>query len=204
MAVLVFDPAVEDRLKAEREASGADRYDEVWEGVYMMAPLGDIEHQQLQTRLGTVFDIAVRWAGLGDVFTGVNVSDRERGWQHNYRIPDVAVVLKRSRARDCGTHLCGGPDFAVEIVSSGDRSRDKLDFYAGVGVRELLLIDRDPWAIDLWRLGTGKLSHAARCALGDATPVTSNVIPLAFRILPETPRPQSEVTHQDGVQRWVL
>jgi hypothetical protein len=30
MATLVIDRDLEERLKAERKASGADRYDEVW------------------------------------------------------------------------------------------------------------------------------------------------------------------------------
>src|SRR5215210_581016 len=139
MTVMVLDPAIAERLKAEREASGADRYDEVWEGVYMMAPLADDEHQDLQTQLGAVLQVRVGWTGLGQVRTGVNVSDRE-DWTHNYRIPDVAVFLPDTKARNCDTFWLGGPDFTIEIVSSGDRGREKLDFYAKVAVRELLLV----------------------------------------------------------------
>ena len=38
MATIVLDESLGKRLQAERVASGADRYDEVWEGTYMMAP----------------------------------------------------------------------------------------------------------------------------------------------------------------------
>lgn len=203
MAVLVFDPQVEERLKEERQASGADRYDEVWEGVYMMAPLADIEHQELQTALAAIFQLAIVWEGLGRTQAGANVSDRELGWEHNYRIPDVVVVLPGSRARDCGTHWCGGPDFAVEIASPGDRSRQKLDFYAEIGVRELLLIGRDPWEVELFRLNAGRLEPVGRSALDNPTPLASTVVPMSFRLAPGTPRPRIEVTHHDGKQRWL-
>ena len=33
MTLMVLDPDLADRLKAERQASGGDRYDEVWEGI---------------------------------------------------------------------------------------------------------------------------------------------------------------------------
>jgi Uma2 family endonuclease len=197
MAVLVFDPMVEERLKEERHASGADRYDEVWEGVYMMAPLADNEHQELQLALGSVFQLTIVWSGLGRAQAGANVSDREEGWEHNYRIPDVVIVLPGSNAHDCGTHWCGGPDFVVEIASPGDRSRQKLDFYAQIGVRELLLIGRDPWSLELFRIANGRLDPVAG-------PLASTVVPMSFRLIPGLPRPRIEVSHHDGVQRWLV
>jgi Uma2 family endonuclease len=197
MALVVLDPSVERRLKAEREASGADRYDEVWEGVYMMAPFPNNEHQDVQGDLAVAIKIALGWGAPARVHPGANVSDREQGWEHNYRIPDVLVVLPGSKARDCGTHWCGGPDFAVEVASPGDRSRQKLDFYAQIGVRELLLIDRDPWRLELFRLEGGRLKPVA-------PPLASKVVPLSFRLIPDQPRPRIEVTHHDGKQRWLV
>jgi Uma2 family endonuclease len=204
MAVLVFDPQVEERLKEERQASGADRYDEVWEGVYMVAPLADIEHQELQLSLGAIFQFAIVWEGLGRAQAGANVSDREQGWEHNYRIPDVVVVLPGSRARDCGTHWCGGPDFAIEIASPGDRSRQKLGFYAQIGVRELMLIGRDPWELELFRLTGGRLESVGRSELDKPAALASNVVPMSFRLTPGAPRPRIEVTHSDGAKRWIV
>lgn len=204
MAVLVFDPSLEERLKAEREASGADRYDEVWEGVYMMAPLANNEHQDLQAGLSGVFQSVIVWAGLGRAQSGANVSDREAGWEHNYRCPDVVVVLNGGAARDCGTHWFGGPDFAVEIASKGDRSRDKLDFYAAAGVRELLLIDRDPWGQELYRLNAGRLQLVGRSMPGDSTVLESAVVPTSFRLIAGEPRPRVEVIHHDRRQKWLV
>ena len=204
MAVLVFDPAVEERLKEERQATGADRYDEVWEGVYMMAPLANTEHQRIQSGLTAAIRNAVGWDEVIQVHAGANVSDREDAWTHNYRIPDVVVVFPGGAARDCGTHWCGGPDFCVEIASPGDRSRDKVDFYAGIGVRELLLVDRDPWALELCRLTAGRLEVAGRSDLTRSDTLASNVLPVSFRLVAGKSRPQIEVAHRDGVQRWTV
>ena len=204
MAMMILDRHVEDRLKAEREASGADRYDEVWDGIYMMAPLSNNEHQDLQSGLAAAVYSAIAVPALGRVHAGANVSDREVGWEHNYRIPDVVAVLPNSAARDCDTHWCGGPDFCVEIASRHDRSRDKLDFYASVGVRELLLVDRDPWELEMYQLKAQRLELVGRSAAGGSTLLASSVVPLSFRLVTGQPRPRIEVTHQDGVQRWLV
>src|SRR5687768_1833214 len=140
MDLLVTDPRDQERLIAERQASGGDRFDEVWEGTYVMAPIANDEHQELQAKLVAVFQTVVGWSGEGLVHGGVNVSDRDEGWEHNYRCPDVVVFMKGTSARNCDTHWVGGPDFAVEIRSPGDRTPQKLPFYAAVNVRELLVI----------------------------------------------------------------
>jgi Uma2 family endonuclease len=201
MAMMILDQYVAKRLIAERQASGADRYDEVWEGVYMMAPLANNEHQDLQVGLAAALRNALGWASGARVQAGANVSDREVDRTQNYRCPDVVVVLPGGVARDCGTHWHGGPDFCVEILSPGDRSRDKLDFYSAVGVRELLLVDRAPWSLELYRLASGQLDLVPK----PTTEVfVSDVVPVSFRLIAGMPRPQIEVVHRDGVQRWLV
>ncbi|HEV3168341.1 MAG TPA: Uma2 family endonuclease, partial [Isosphaeraceae bacterium] len=147
MSVIVTDPCVEDRILAERKASGGDRFDEVWNGVYWISPLPGMEHQRIATQLATILQVTIGWSGLGEVFNGINVSDREQGWEQNFRCPDVAVILYGGRARSHGAFCLSGPDFIVEILSPGDRAHEKIPFYSHVGVRELLLIDRDPWVL---------------------------------------------------------
>lgn len=202
MATLIREPSVERRVLAERKASGLDRWDEVWEGTYVMAPLPNDEHQDIQTKLVTILQIAFGWAGLGDVRAGVNVSDREKDWTHNYRCPDVVAFLKETRAQNRNTFWLGGPDFAVEIVSANDASRDKLEFYASVGTRELLIIDRAPWQLELYRLRDGRLGEVGRSTASDPKAVRSEVVPLSFRLVAGAARPGIEVAHHDGVQRW--
>jgi Uma2 family endonuclease len=203
MATLVTDPMLEERLRAERERSGADRFDEVWEGTCFMPPLADNQHQDLAFQLA----VAIHGA-LGNpdalIFVAVNVSDREEGWVENYRVPDVGVFLPGGQAKNCGTHWCGGPDFAVEIVSPGDRALEKLAFYAAVGVRELLLIERDPWALQLFGLKHGKLTEAGRSEGPQCALVRSEVVPVTFRLAASGVRPAIELAQQDGAQQWLL
>ena len=161
MPTLVNDPRVEETLLAHRRQSGLDKYDEVWDGVYVMAPIANNEHQGLLSRLTTILVGQIEFPGLGRVFPGANVSDRPLDWQQNYRVPDVLVFLNGNPAEDRDSHWFGGPDFAVEISSPGDQSREKIDFYSRVGVRELLIIDRDPWQLELFRLTAGRLESAA-------------------------------------------
>jgi Uma2 family endonuclease len=202
MALLVTDPSLEERLIAERQASGGDRFDEVWEGTYVMAPLPNDEHQDIQSGLSTIFKIVVQWTGAGLVRSGVNVSDRDEGWEHNYRCPDVVVFMNGTSARNCDTHWVGGPDFAVEIRSPGDRTRDKLPFYASVNVRELLIVERRPWSLELYRLAEGELARVGASTADDGATLTSDVIPLSFRLIPASPRPTIEVEHRETAQRW--
>lgn len=204
MALMVLDPTVEEQLIAERHTSGAHRYDEVWEGVYMTAPLANTEHQILQSRLAYAIQSAVGLDGPAIIQAGANVSDRNDDWMHNYRIPDVVVVFPGGAARDCGTHWCGGPDFCVEIASQGDRSRDKLDFYAQIGVRELLMIDRNPWALELYRLSGGRLERIGSSDLTTSDALASSVVPVSFRLAPGALRPRIEVAHRDGTQHWLI
>jgi Uma2 family endonuclease len=202
MATLVTDPRLEQRIIEERRANGGDRFDEVWDGVYVMSPLANNEHQGLASGLTFAFHGVIALPGLGEVFAGVNVSDQEEDWTRNYRCPDVAVYLNGTTARDRGTHWLGGPDFAVEVASKGDRSREKLDFYAKVNTRELLLIDRDPWALELYRLAGGVLSLVGMSRPGEAEPIRSEVLPLGSRLAAAEPRPRVEVLRRDGGEPW--
>src|ERR1019366_9806105 len=104
MSLLIRDRSISRQMIAKRKALGLDRYDEVWNGVYVMPPMPNDEHQQLVSRVNSIMEDVVGWPGLGDVRPGVNVSDRIKGWKKNYRIPDVAVFLKGGSAVNHGTH----------------------------------------------------------------------------------------------------
>ena len=202
MATLVIDPMVEDRILAERQATGADRYDEVWEGVYVMNPLPNDEHQDLVMNLSAAILEVVTGAGLGKVRPGVNLSDRDQGWIHNYRTPDVVAFLNESLAKNLDTHWTGAADFLVEIISPGDRSREKLDFYGKIGVRELLLVDRYPWAIELYRGADEVLKLVGRLEPDADDVLKSEVLPLSFQLVGGEPRPRIKITHHDDDRQW--
>jgi len=203
MPTLVNDPRVEETLLAERRRSGLDKYDEVWDGVYVMAPLANNEHADIQTKLAIILGTLITFCGLGRVHAGANVSDQENDWTRNYRCPDVLVFLNGNKAEDRLTHWFGGPDFAVEVASRGDQSREKIDFYAGVGVRELLIVDRDPWQLELFRLIDGWLRSSVIATAANSLIVESQVVPISLQLIAGAKRPVIAVTARDG-QSWSI
>lgn len=202
MPKVLLQPDQFKRLLRRRRAIGADFLDEVWNGVYVMSPEADNQHQKLAGNFVTALNNA-----LGDiegisVNPTINVSDREVDWRKNYRVPDASVFLSGNPAEDRGSHWFGGPDFAVEIISRNDRSRRKFAFYAKVGVRELLLVDRYPWALELYRRQGQHWDHVGTSDLAQSALLTSAVLPLSFRLVPAEPRPLIEVAKADGTQHW--
>ena len=191
------------RMIRRRSLSGAGRKDEVWNGVYVMSPDPDISHQTVVGRF--VFAL---FNALDDpratVLPGANVSDRADDWTRNYRCPDVLVFLPGNPAEDRRTHFLGGPDFAVEVISPRDRSRKKFAFYAKVGVRELLLVGRDPWALELYRLRDGAYEPAGVSTPERPDALASAVLPLSFRLLPGGTRPEIEATRPADGRLWTI
>jgi len=183
MAVLVCDEEIADRLIAQRQASGGDRYDEVWNGVYIMSPIANNEHQSLATEIGAILRSHLDWRSLGFTLVGANVTDREDDWTKNYRVPDVLVFSNGTKAIDRHTHWLGGPEFAIEIVSRGDKTLDKLDFYAAVGTQELLVIDRHPWKLTMYRYNsTSKSLEITEDSDLSTEPIASHFFPVQFQL----------------------
>ena len=165
-----------------------------------MSPMADFEHQDIVLELASFLVSLVKHAGLGRVFAGCNVSDRDEGWTENFRIPDVAVFLHNGVGSIRGTHSLGGPDFLVEVLSDDDRAPEKLPFYAANGVREALFIRRDPWAVELYRNVEGVLTLVETSTEENAEAVACSVVPISLRLVPdpESSRPALEVTHLGG------
>jgi len=204
MAIVVLDPYVEDQILAARIGSDGDQYDEVWEGVYIVTPLPNDEHQEIVSSLDFVLQEAVGVPRLGKVRPGVNLSDRDEGWEKNYREPDVAVFLRGGRAINHGTHWQGAADFLVEIISPGERTREKIPFYSSIGVVELLVIDRDPWSLELYRQENGQLTKVGQSTLAAPDVLESRTVGLTFQLLPGEPRPQIQATHPATGRQWVF
>ena len=203
MATLIQDRDTERRIIARRRRLGHDKFDEVWNGVYVMAPLANIEHQDCVAGLDYLLGSVVRQSGLGMVLPGTNVSDRRVGWAKNFRCPDVAVFLKNTQAVNCDTHWFGGPDLAVEVTSPGEKITKKLRFYAMVGTRELLILNRSPWKLSLYRLTDGELRLESESSVADGNWLASGVLPLSFRLITGVERPRIEARHADG-QTWMV
>jgi len=123
-------PAEFEAVLERRRRWGADRRDEVWQGVLHVNPAPHGRHAKLQAQLlrllGTYADAADLTA-LGDF---------SLGQPDDYRIPDAGLLRH-------------GPDelhyptvaLAIEILSPGDETWDKVPFYAAHEVDELLIVD---------------------------------------------------------------
>jgi Uma2 family endonuclease len=204
MVALITDPRLEEELKAQRKAWGGDKFDEVWEGLYIMSPLPNVVHQQIAAGLVIALGQVLLLTGRGQVFGGINLSDRVEDWEHNYRAPDVAVFLAETKAEQYEVHYRGAADFLAEIVSPGDRSRETIPFYSRLGVRELLIVDRQPWVLELYRLEVGQLQLAGQSTTAGGEVLASNVVPLTFQLLPGDPRPQIRVAHAESDRVWLI
>ncbi|QEG25334.1 hypothetical protein GobsT_00580 [Gemmata obscuriglobus] len=202
MPVVIYDPVYEKHVRAERERLFPNPRDEVWDGVLVMAPLANNEHQLLVMGLCYAFASVVDRDGGDAVLPGCNVSDRDRGWTENYREPDVAVYLASNSAKNSDTHWVGGPDVAVEVVSPGENPRLKLDFYAQVSTRELLIVERDPWAVERYQLRGGKLVLVETADAANGTVLTSSVLPLTFELRAGATRPVIRIVHTQTGQIW--
>ncbi len=198
MPRLIVPPDAMKRFIHRRQRLGLDGKDEIWNGVYVVAPDADNDHHELAGLLTVALLGALGGRGNARVQPGGNVSDQRDNWRKNYRCPDVLVFLPDCPAEHRGSHFFGGPDFAVEIVSPGDRSRKKLDFYAKVGVRELLIVDRDPWKLELYRLDQGKLNLVGVQSVDDSVPLRSEVLPVSLRLTFSTSRPEIVITRNGG------
>ena len=69
-------------------------------------------------------------------------------------------------------------------------------------MKELLLVDRKPWCLELYRLQDGVLVLVGKSDLNQPNMLVSQVVPISFQLAAGDPRPTIEMLHADGVQRW--
>jgi Uma2 family endonuclease len=136
---------------ALRKRTGADRWDEMWEGVLHMPPAPNLRHQDLEYLVECYLR---RWCAPATgarVYHNVNVA-AVGGWPDDYRVPDLVLLSPESRATAQGEYVEGPPDVVIEIRSPGDETLEKLAFYARLGVPEVWVLDRDSKVPTLYAL----------------------------------------------------
>ena len=183
------------------EDNGNGKYDETWDGVVIMAPLPDDEHQELQAAIGVPLYESIKRPALGKVYLGVNVTDRHDDWRQNYRGPDVVVYLNGNPAINKGSHWIGGPDFLVEVISPTEDPLAKFEFYAGVGTREVLTVERDPWALELFKLKDAELVSSGRATVGNGL-LSADTVSLTFALVSGTERPRIRMAQPSSGREW--
>lgn len=153
-------PDIPPEILKWRQRTGADQFDEMWEGVLHMAPAPTRRHQDLQ---GSLFMYLQNyWARpLGaKVYCQINVASIG-GWPEDYRIPDLVLLTPERFCIDKDSYFEGPPSVAVEIRSPNDESYEKLSFYEALGIPEVWIIDRDTKQPELYILRSGRYEKQA-------------------------------------------
>jgi len=167
-----------------RRRIGLDRWDEMWEGVLHMASAPAVEHQRMQLKMGAFLDPLLERKKRGTLAPGINVFNEDFPLE-DYRIPDFSFVSAGREAIIAADGIRGGaPDAVIEIRSPGDESYEKFPFFARLGVREVIVVDRDTKKPEVYRLAGGQ--YLAVAADRDGW-VLSEVLGVRFRVLAVTP-----------------
>ena len=144
--------SVTEEELAQRRLTGIDRFDEMWEGVLHMAPAPSFEHQRMVTEINRFAGGICERRGRGVLVFQINVFN-DASPKPDYRIPDLTFIAKGREhiiAHD-GTRG-GGPDAVIEIRSPEDETYEKFPLFAQLGVREVIVIDRDTKRPEVYRL----------------------------------------------------
>ncbi len=91
---------------------------------------------------------------------------------------------------------CGG------ATSPGDRTREKIPFYARLGVVELLLLDREAWTLELHRRQGARLERVGQSSAATGEVLSCASVPLSLQLVPGTPRPRIAVTDTASGRSW--
>ena len=94
-------PEIEEMI-SRRRAWGADRFDEVWEGEYHMAPFTTAAHSLVSARLSVVLHPFAEASGL------IGTAAFNLGEPADYRVPDLGYHREF-------TDACGVPTAAVVV-----------------------------------------------------------------------------------------
>jgi Uma2 family endonuclease len=157
--VLGPPPRALEELIEERRRLGLDVHDELWEGEYHMAPATHSAHADIDQQLAVALAPPVRAAGL--YMTGpVNIGEPD-----DFRVPDRVVHRRRPSAVWHPTAA-----IVIEIVSPDDETWQKLGFYAGHAVGELLIVDPYERRVDWLSLAGAEYRPAARSGLIELSP----------------------------------
>ena len=142
--VLGERPAELEALIEKRRRLGLDGHDEIWDGVYVMAPHAHSDHGIVEEELRGALFARAKAAGLipGASF---NVGEPD-----DFRVPDVGYHRERP-----GTLYVPTAAMILEVLSPDDETFTKFDFYAAHGVEEILVADPGTHSVRCWHLIDG-------------------------------------------------
>jgi Uma2 family endonuclease len=157
--VVVGTPPVElQDLLDRRRRAGADRLDEVWEGVYHIVPAPTGEHAVIAQQLAELLGPLARAAALIPTMHEFNLGESK----HDFRVPDGGLHRRRPRGTWQPTAA-----LVVEIASPGDETWQKLPFYAKHGVEEIVIVEPAERTVAWLALREGGYQPVSRSSLMD-------------------------------------
>ena len=158
-------PSILPDIQAMRKITGADRWDEMWEGVLHMPPMPNRDHQDLEFELESY--LRYYWAPQrqAKVYHQINLAAID-GWPKNYRIPDLVLLSPQRFAIDRNEYFEGAPDVVVEIHSPDDETYEKMPFYRDLGVPEVWVIHRDSREPEIYVLKRNRYKKQPATARG--------------------------------------
>ncbi|OLT22911.1 hypothetical protein BJF78_32800 [Pseudonocardia sp. CNS-139] len=146
MRVLMLDAP--QALLDERRRLGHDVRDEMWDGVLHMVPPPGGPHQQFGADFLMLVGPRVRTRGLRAQYeTGLFRT------ANDYRVPDL-VFFRPEHFSDRGVE---GAELVLEIRSKDDETYEKIGFYSGAGVREMIVAHPHERRVELFRAVGGRL-----------------------------------------------
>jgi Uma2 family endonuclease len=160
MRTVVLDPPTAglEELLERRRRWGADRHDEVWEGVLHLGPAPHGRHVDVQQQLAELLGPVARAAGLFPTIGEFNLGDSAE----DFRVPDGGLHRKREDTLWYPTAA-----LVVEIVSPSDETWEKLPFYAAHHVDEVLIVDPRERSVSWLELEDGEYRPIERSGLID-------------------------------------
>ena len=129
-------------LIEQRRASGQDRWDEWWEGVYRIVTGPTVEHQRLLMTLARLLVERLTNPTM-EVLPGINIGIDKQ----DARVPDIAIL--RLDERRTSRAFMASAALVVEILSPGERRQEKLPFYARWHVGEYIEVDLEQRTVEM-------------------------------------------------------
>lgn len=144
MPTLVNDPQPVElaELIERRRRLGQDRFDEMWDGILHMNPGPAGGHGHVGQQVAVILAPLAKRAGLTSIIQ-FNVGDGP----DDFRVPDLGL----HRAWEDRVFYPTAA-LVIEIVSPGDESYLKFDFYAAHDVDEVVIVDAQERTVHWFRL----------------------------------------------------
>lgn len=137
-------PEITDWLE-RRRALGQDKRDEIWEGIYHVAPLEHPRNGIVASELAALLWPLARQAGLR-VCNPFNL-----GEPNDFRGPDLGLLHQDDELQVYMKTAA----VVIEVLSPGDESLQKLPHYARCDVDEVWLVDPETHTVDIRGLLNG-------------------------------------------------